>query len=84
MSALHGSAVIVQLLRRDDIGFGEGFRSLKSPIGCTQLSLALIDRGISSSLFTFSQGGSGCLAIWQCTHSIGSEAVKGRLPVSIS
>src|SRR3984957_12699116 len=23
-------------------------------------------------------------AMWQCTHSIGSEAVKGRLPVSIS
>ena len=23
-------------------------------------------------------------AIWQCTHSIGSEAVKGRVPVSIS
>ena len=31
-----------------------------------------------------SRGGTGCLAIWQCTHSIGSEAVKGRLPVSIS
>jgi hypothetical protein len=31
-----------------------------------------------------SPGGTGCLAIWQCTHSIGSEAVKGRLPVSIS
>jgi DNA-binding LytR/AlgR family response regulator len=26
-------------------------------------------------------GGDG---LWQCTHSIGSEAVKGTLPVSIS
>ena len=34
--------------------------------------------------FTRSPGGTGCLAMWQCTHSIGSEAVKGRLPVSIS
>ena len=25
----------------------------------------------------------GFLAIWQCTHSIGSEAVNGRRPVSI-
>jgi len=24
-----------------------------------------------------------CLAIWQWTHSIGSEAIKGRAPVSI-
>ena len=31
-----------------------------------------------------SAGGTGCLAMWQCTHSIGSDAVKGRLPVSIS
>ena len=29
-------------------------------------------------------GNAGCLAIWQCTHSIGSDAVNGRLPVSIS
>jgi YVTN family beta-propeller protein len=29
-------------------------------------------------------GGSGCRAIWQCTHSIGSDAVNGRLPISIS
>ena len=28
-------------------------------------------------------GGTGCLAMWQCTHSIGSEAVNGRTPVSI-
>ena len=27
-------------------------------------------------------GGAGFLAMWQCTHSIGSLAVKGRLPVS--
>ena len=31
-----------------------------------------------------SAGGAGCLAMWQCTHSSGSDAVKGRLPVSIS
>jgi hypothetical protein len=30
------------------------------------------------------QGGGGCLAMWQCTSSIGSEAVNERLPVSIS
>ena len=30
-----------------------------------------------------SLGGSGFLAIWQCTHSIGSAAVNGREPVSI-
>jgi len=31
-----------------------------------------------------SLGGTGCLAMWQSTQSIGSEAMKGRLPVSIS
>ena len=35
-------------------------------------------------IFYRSLGGGGCLAIWQCTHSIGSAAVKGRPPVSIS
>ena len=30
-----------------------------------------------------SAGGTGCLAIWQCTHSIGSDAVNGSAPVSI-
>ena len=35
-------------------------------------------------LFNRSRGGIGCLAIWQCTNSIGSEAVNGKLPVSIS
>ena len=30
-----------------------------------------------------SPGGTGFLAIWQCTHSMGSAAVKGRTPVSI-
>ena len=33
---------------------------------------------------TRSLGGIGCRAMWQCTHSIGSDAVNGRLPVSIS
>ncbi len=35
---------------------------------------------------TFSRrslGGTGFLAIWQCTHSMGSFAVNGRKPVSI-
>ena len=31
--------------------------------------------GISCSR---SPGGTGCLAMWQCTHSIGSDAVNGR------
>ena len=35
------------------------------------------------TFFTRSLGGTGCRAMWQCTHSMGSEAVKGRLPVSI-
>ena len=30
-----------------------------------------------------SLGGTGWRAIWQCTHSIGSDAVKGSAPVSI-
>ena len=32
----------------------------------------------------YSPGGIGCRAMWQCTHSIGFEAVKGSTPVSIS
>ena len=32
---------------------------------------------------TRSLGGTGILAIWQCTHSMGSTAVNGREPVSI-
>jgi hypothetical protein len=35
--------------------------------------------GMSSTLVV---GDNGFLAMWQCTHSIGSVAVKGRLPVS--
>ena len=31
-----------------------------------------------------SAGGAGRRARWQCTHAIGSDAVKGRLPVTIS
>ena len=30
-----------------------------------------------------SPGGTGRRAIWQCTHSIGSDAVNGSCPVSI-
>jgi hypothetical protein len=30
-----------------------------------------------------SLGGAGFLAIWQCTHSIGSDAVNGSEPVNI-
>ena len=30
-----------------------------------------------------SLGGTGFLAMWQCTHSIGSAAVNGSEPVSI-
>ena len=39
-----------------------------------------IATGIFSSR---SLGGAGLLAIWQCTHSIGSDAVNGSTPVSI-
>ena len=31
-----------------------------------------------------SAGGTGCRAVWQCTHSIGSDAVNGSVPVTIS
>ena len=37
----------------------------------------------AGTLSNRSLGGTGFLAIWQCTHSIGSAAVKGRAPVSI-
>ena len=33
---------------------------------------------------TRSLGGVGCRAMWQWIHSIGSEAVNGSAPVSIS
>ena len=33
--------------------------------------------------FIRSPGGTGILAMWQWTHSMGVEAMKGRLPVSI-
>ncbi|KSV92196.1 hypothetical protein N181_29965 [Sinorhizobium fredii USDA 205] len=33
---------------------------------------------------TRSSGGIGCLAMWQWIHSMGSEAVNGSVPVSIS
>ena len=33
---------------------------------------------------TFSRGGTGARAIWQCTISIAVRAVKGTAPVSIS
>ncbi len=33
--------------------------------------------------FTRSAGGTGFLAMWQCTHSIASDAANGRAPVSI-
>ncbi len=28
-----------------------------------------------------SSGATGCLAMWQWIHSIGSDAVKGRVPL---
>ena len=34
--------------------------------------------------FNLTHGGVGCRAIWLCTSSIGSDAVKGSVPVSIS
>ncbi len=34
--------------------------------------------------FSRSAGGTGCPAMWACTHPIGSDAVNGRLPVNIS
>ena len=33
--------------------------------------------------FSRSPGGTGFRAIWQWTHSMGSDAVNGRSPVSI-
>ena len=45
------------------------------------MMMAEIDEGIS---FSRSQGGTGRRAIWPCTNSIGSDAVKGKPPVNIS
>jgi hypothetical protein len=38
----------------------------------------------AGTLPTRSSAGIGCRAMWQCTHSIGSAAVKGSVPVNIS
>ena len=61
------------------VGFQAGCRlvSLLSGLG-EQLHDDCRDR--SGTAGNRSPGGTGCRAIWQCTHSIGSEAVKGRLP----
>ena len=45
------------------------------------MMMAEIDEGIS---FSRASGGTGRRAIWQCTNSIGSDAVNGRVPVNIS
>ena len=37
----------------------------------------------AGTLSSRSAGGTGFLAIWQWTHSIGSAALNGRRPVSI-
>ena len=37
----------------------------------------------AGTLANRSAGGSGCRAIWQWTHSMGSDAVNGSVPVSI-
>ena len=47
-------------------------------------SFMMMAESIRGMPFSCPSGGAGCRAIWQCTHSIGSEAMKGRLPVSIS
>ena len=44
------------------------------------MTIAETAPGIS---FSRSAGGTGRLAMWQCTHSMGSAAVNGRAPVSI-
>ena len=45
--------------------------------------ITIAESGAGISFATWS-GVIGCRAMWQCTHSIGSEAVKGSTPVSIS
>ena len=44
----------------------------------------MIAETVRGTFFIRSDGGTGRLAMWQCTHSMGSEAVNGSLPVSIS
>ena len=44
------------------------------------MTMLEIDAGMLSSR---SAGVTGVLAIWQWTHSIGSAALNGRLPVNI-
>jgi hypothetical protein len=43
----------------------------------------MVDIGTGIS-FNRSAGVNGCLATWQWIHSMGSEAVNGSAPVSIS
>ena len=58
-------------------------RGLVAFLGCLGEQLH-DDRGNGAGTFAFrSAGGTGFLAMWQCTHSIGSAAVNGRAPVSI-
>ena len=47
-------------------------------------SFIVIAETAAGTLVSRSLGAAGCRAMWQCTHSIGSDAVNGRLPVSIS
>jgi hypothetical protein len=42
--------------------------------------IMMIAETVPGTSFIRSLGDTGCLAMWQCTHSIGSEAVNGRLP----
>ena len=47
------------------------------------MSFITISERSAGTAFSLSAGGVGFLAMWQCTHSNGSAAVNGRIPVSI-
>jgi hypothetical protein len=44
----------------------------------------MISETVSEIRFSRAAGATGRLATWQCTHSMGSVAVNGKTPVSIS
>src|SRR5262249_23747362 len=60
---------------------GGGLVTILGGLGSSFMTMAETTSGTS---FRRSVGGSGRLAMWACTHAIGSDAVNGRLPVNNS
>ena len=71
---------VLQLNRHCD-GYVEMTRDDFTLLAMSFMTIREICAGISADR---SRAGAGVLAMWQCTHSMGSEAANGRLPVNIS